>query len=755
MALPAGWDSADIGTVGASGSSNESGGTYTIIGAGFDVYGQADGLQLAWQPAKDNAVIVARVASLTGDKTIAGITLRQTLRSDSKHVTLLATQFGGLELRSRIGTTATVTGGGGYTAINNRVTGQVVPIYLRITRSGATVQAAYSSDGISYTDIGSPIRINFTDKLYVGLLTCGRGSSTGTATFTNVSLTTNTPGSWYYVSPTATAGTGTWADPYSLFQVAATATPPSITGPATIWVLAGTYTGHFNLTLAGSSGNLISLRGYPGERVVIDHNRSWTLAAAMGTNPTTDRTATFVSDTDLAVADVIVIGTEAILLDRNGGAAANSFNLCTRAWDGTTIQAHSSGDVGRVKSAAALLLSGSFTEARDLEITDSYLADRIIDTSNSNPPTGRRYDGLIIAAASCQAVNIYSHDSGEAFFSGSAYNGIVVESLIGLSNGWLAPDRGHGHGLYVQASSATGKDVRLSVLSNNFGTYNLHAYSASAPINGINISKCVFYGKVLPTSADIIAKAGFLAQPISNCSFNDSIIYGGNGLQCQGDADTNNGMSVLRNRIYASNPFQADGFTGTPGCTVTSNQFISVQDAQSGLVNGAYWKTSGGTSAAFAFTLNAYYKGLFDVFRYGPYGGTHVTATFAGWQAFGYDTAGTFTSPDGSKPAANESFLWPGTLDTNRAALSILNWLDSATINVDPSAFLTSGDVYEIRFSANPTADPVLSGTYSSGNLSIPMSRRASAIPLGAINLIADSVAGTYLELANFFIVKK
>ena len=43
--LPTGWSAADIGKVGAAGSSSDTGDTFSVTGAGADIWGGADAFQ--------------------------------------------------------------------------------------------------------------------------------------------------------------------------------------------------------------------------------------------------------------------------------------------------------------------------------------------------------------------------------------------------------------------------------------------------------------------------------------------------------------------------------------------------------------------------------------------------------------------------------------------------------------------------------------------------------------------------------------
>ncbi len=62
--LPPPWVAQDVGNVGAAGSTSESSGTFTLKGAGADIYGTADAFQFVWQPLSGDGQIVARIVSI-------------------------------------------------------------------------------------------------------------------------------------------------------------------------------------------------------------------------------------------------------------------------------------------------------------------------------------------------------------------------------------------------------------------------------------------------------------------------------------------------------------------------------------------------------------------------------------------------------------------------------------------------------------------------------------------------------------------
>ena len=62
-ALPVPWTDGDIGTVGVAGSASldDPTSTYTLKGAGADIWGTADALHYAYQTLSGDGTIVARV----------------------------------------------------------------------------------------------------------------------------------------------------------------------------------------------------------------------------------------------------------------------------------------------------------------------------------------------------------------------------------------------------------------------------------------------------------------------------------------------------------------------------------------------------------------------------------------------------------------------------------------------------------------------------------------------------------------------
>src|SRR5687767_8316451 len=90
-ALPEGWASGDVGAVAAAGSVVVENGTFTVAGAGADVWGSADEFHYAYVPLTGDGSIVAQVAGLQNLNawTKAGVMMRESMAADARHAFML------------------------------------------------------------------------------------------------------------------------------------------------------------------------------------------------------------------------------------------------------------------------------------------------------------------------------------------------------------------------------------------------------------------------------------------------------------------------------------------------------------------------------------------------------------------------------------------------------------------------------------------------------------------------------------------
>ena len=80
--LPAQWQTANIGAT-SGGGAGESGGTFTVTGAGADIWGTTDAFRYVYRTLTGDGTIVARVMSVQNLNawTKAGVMIREVARS--------------------------------------------------------------------------------------------------------------------------------------------------------------------------------------------------------------------------------------------------------------------------------------------------------------------------------------------------------------------------------------------------------------------------------------------------------------------------------------------------------------------------------------------------------------------------------------------------------------------------------------------------------------------------------------------------
>jgi hypothetical protein len=181
--LPSPWVSQDVGSVGVVGSASFANNTFTVSGAGGDIWDRTDAFRYVYQPLSGDGQIVARVTAIqnTNANAKAGVMLRETTAAGSAHVILDVKPGGGIEFMTRPTTGATTTFLAGGT--------QAVPAWLKLARSGSTVTASVSANGTAWTVIGST-QVSIASSALVGLaVTSHDTTKLNTSTFDSVAVT--------------------------------------------------------------------------------------------------------------------------------------------------------------------------------------------------------------------------------------------------------------------------------------------------------------------------------------------------------------------------------------------------------------------------------------------------------------------------------------------------------------------------------------------------------------------------------------
>lgn len=180
----------DIGTVSVAGSTTfvSSTGTYTVKGAGDDIYTTADGFHYASMQLSGNGEIRARVTSQTNTNPWAktGVMIREALTANARHAMAFTTPAGenngfGMVWRATASGATSYAGGPALNAVPNN--------WVRLVRNGDTLSAYSSANGSTWTLLGNTTLTGLAANLRVGLAVSSASSfSLATATFDNIQI---------------------------------------------------------------------------------------------------------------------------------------------------------------------------------------------------------------------------------------------------------------------------------------------------------------------------------------------------------------------------------------------------------------------------------------------------------------------------------------------------------------------------------------------------------------------------------------
>ena len=214
--VPAPWDNQDVGSVGVAGSASHTSGVFTVRGSGVNVYDTADGFHFVYRPMTGDGQIVARVDSVTKTDpwAKAGVMMRDGLGGGDANAFAFVSAGGSVRFQRRRtpgGTTSAL-----YTASAS------APHWVKLVRTGDTLAAYFSADGVSWTSAGTNTFV-MNSTIYVGLAVTSRNNSVlSTGVFRNVSVTSTAGNSPPVVSLTAPANGAQYDEPATI-ALAATA----------------------------------------------------------------------------------------------------------------------------------------------------------------------------------------------------------------------------------------------------------------------------------------------------------------------------------------------------------------------------------------------------------------------------------------------------------------------------------------------------------------------------------------------------
>lgn len=187
--ITSGFSNVSIGGATPSGSATYSGGTWTVKGAGTDMWGATnDSCHFTYKAITGDCAIIAKVASVqnTNLSAKAGVMMRSSLSQGSPRAWMAVTPQVKFEQN--------IQGLAVYGGINYSNRAYNIPsssYWVKLERLGNIITGYVSPDGTNWaaTDVG---RFDGTPPatLYVGLMVCSKSNGTlNTSTFSNVQIT--------------------------------------------------------------------------------------------------------------------------------------------------------------------------------------------------------------------------------------------------------------------------------------------------------------------------------------------------------------------------------------------------------------------------------------------------------------------------------------------------------------------------------------------------------------------------------------
>ncbi|MFA5855919.1 MAG: hypothetical protein WC867_01050 [Candidatus Pacearchaeota archaeon] len=389
----------------------------------------------------------------------------------------------------------------------------------------------------------------------------------------------------------------------------------------------------------------------------------------------------------------------------------------------------------------SIIINGNRLIVRNLEIIGfANNSKRVTNLSGSSFPLVNFTDGIIIYGDDVRLINNYVHDmrQGISAWSNNEYSEIYGNIIF--NNGWDAPDRGHGHGFYIQNDDDI-KRIISNVVFSNLGGYSIHAYTQAG-----NLSNLYFEKNIIFRNSNLIGS--WYGAPVTNLTMKSNYFYSELALGYQkpdyindfGNIINNyfNGVSIryFQNLSFYNNTMfnRADSDSLSYICYMEPCFFNNNIDYN------LYYKNSTGNP------LHIEGSSLGNWFN------------LSSWQSVtGYDINSQVIR---SLPQ-NLIIIEPNIYEIGRANIIIYNWQNLTSVNINISNLgYSNGENYEIRDIQNYD-EILLEGIYDGSMINLPMYLTKTQGFNGDFTDSYHNISGGYLTPThtdsrfNIFLIRK
>ena len=324
----------------------------------------------------------------------------------------------------------------------------------------------------------------------------------------------------------------------------------------------------------------------------------------------------------------------------------------------------------------ALTVGGAHTWFWGFEIMSSD-PKRVSSESGSWPYDLRRGYGAVTKAPGTKFINLVVHDNANGL--GLWLEAIGAEAYGNLIyyNGWQAPDRAHGHGIYTQNQAPT-RRVADNIVFDQF-SHGIHAYgSGIAWLDNITLEGNISFmngaaslGGIYESGRDLLLGGGRVAA--------NSVVEG--NFTYKGQSNFGYAAGCHDGRI--SNNYFAGALILVRCDALTSGNTVYNEN----------WP------------------------RYGTWPSLFPANTY-----------------HAQRPTGTVVRVRPNEYEPGRSHVVIYNWDKLRNISVDLSGTgLANGDAYEIRDAQNFFDGVVASGSYDGRAVSVPLTGLTAVMPVGNV----------------------
>lgn len=364
-----------------------------------------------------------------------------------------------------------------------------------------------------------------------------------------------------------------------------------------------------------------------------------------------------------------------------------------------------------------ITVDGNYTTFWGFEVFCSFTR-RTTPTSGSWPEDMNR-GSITNNGSDNKFVNLVLHDLGTALCMWATGEGGESYGNLIYHNGWSAPDRGHGHGIYTQNLNGR-KKITDTILFGQFGNGMQIYGSESASLKHYDVDGNMGFMN------GFYAGVNYYAFYVGGGSPVEDIVFTGNhtwGVASNGGSPVRIGQADSKSIIVKNNYL---------GGYIDFGQFANAEFTGNILVGGLMIRFLLGSpfsGSGYTWNNNKYYvSGGGSQFQISDSTG-NTNLDFAGWkQKTDWDSQSVFSQ----SVAPNKITVRPNQYEPGRANIYVYNWQKNSSVNVDISSVgLVSGKHYKLMDAQDFYGTPVLSGIYDGTALTVPMTTRKYPQPIG------------------------